>query len=176
MRKVGLKPGSPDYEYVQPTPRTYSYWELALMLIVVIVLSAVAVVAGLSIIFTSNRAGVKRYCMTEGTQGSVALNENDRTIRWYIQYPLAVDVPGNLYIRGPILPGATVADIYLSLCGYPSSLACDLSIPGVLQGIIHELNPGGTPLKPLIVQMNSEPSLYYVESNNITLGWLAIGC
>ncbi len=162
-------------EIVSHPHKVYSKWEIALIIFVVLVVILMAIVAIITIVYTSDAAGVRKYCPPL-TIGSLTLNINDRTIKWYIQYDNSIGTPINLYVNGPILPGMTTAPIYFSLCGYPSSLACDLSVPGVLQGIISELNPGGVPLKPFIEQINSEPSRYYVTINNITQGTLGVLC
>jgi hypothetical protein len=171
---------APEGEKIEliPNPhRSYTKCEIFLILCVVAVLISVAIVAIFAIVYTSNAAGVRTYCLTENdSAGYIRFNQNDRTIAWYVQYPTIVGTPTNLYIKGPILPGATTAALYFSICGSPSSLACDLSVPGVLSGTILELNPGGSPLKPYIEQVNSNPSLYYATSNNVTLGRLSSLC
>jgi len=166
-----------NIELIANPPRHYTKCEIFLIIILVAVLICVAVVAIISIVFNSNEAGVKTYCPSAlGTLGYVSFDSNNRQISWRIQYPNIVGTPSNLYVRGPVLPGATTAGIYFSICGFPSSLACDLSVPGVLSGQIGELNPGGNPLTPIIEQVQGNPSLYYVTSNNITLGGLGTLC
>ncbi len=164
-------------EIIANPPRQYSKWEIFLIVLVVAVLVSVAIVAIFAIVYNSNSAGVRSYCpAANGNLGYVRFNANNRVIDWRIQYPSSIGTPTNLYVHGPVLPGATTAALYFSICGYPSSLACDLSVPGVLSGSIGELNPGGTPLTPIIEQVQGNPSLYYISSNNVTLGGLGAVC
>ncbi len=172
-----IKEGGSSIELIANPPRQYTKCEIFLIIILVTVLICVAIVSIISIVFNSNSAGVRTYCPSvNGTLGYIRFNANNRDIVWRIQYPSVVGTPTNLYIHGPVLPGATTAVLYFSICGYPSSLACDLSVPGVLSGSIGELNPGGTPLTPIIEQVQANPSLYYATINNQTLGGLGVLC
>ncbi len=172
-----LVKGEGSIELIANPPRQYTKCEVFLIIILVVVLALVAIVSIISIVFNSNSAGVKTYCPSAaGNLGYVRFDTNNRVISWRVQYPSSIGTPTNLYVHGPILPGATTAALYFSICGFPSSLACDLSVPGLLSGSISELNPGGSPLTPIIEQIQANPSLYYVTSNNQTLGGLGTLC
>jgi hypothetical protein len=141
-----------------------------------LVVIAVAVVAALTLVFAANGENLQRFCI-EATgpragsgsagvmTGIVSLFSSQREIQWDLQHTALNGAILSLHIRGPVAPGDTFAGLSLALCGTPSSLACDTSVPGVLSGTIVQLNPGGMPLKPFIQAIRKEPWKYYLQVN-----------
>ena len=136
-----------------------------------IVAVAIAVVVAIVVGVTANTNAYQRYLIgaPNGTvNGMMALQSSDRTIEWSLDYLTSIGPILSLHVMGPIPAGLTTAPLALSLCGTPSSLACDLSTAGHLSGIISQLDPGGGPLKPYINAIRAEPWKYYLQINTAT--------
>lgn len=145
-------------------------WGIFLIAISVISIVFLFIVALITVISVSDQVGDKRYC-PQFTPGSIRLNEQGRRISWYFQ----TTGTSSISIYGPTQPGMTTGSLFLPLCGYPSTLVCDLSTPGILQGSIGPTS-GGNSLKPFITPINDQPSLYYINIDNVTVGTLGVGC
>lgn len=132
-----------------------------------LVVIGVAIVAIIAIVYSSNANAVQRYCIqANGTVfGNVRTDVNDRDIQWKVQYTPDMGTVTSLHIMGPIPLGVTDGPLDFALCGSPSSLACDLTVPNYTEGHIYELNPGGTSLKALIQAIRNEPWRYYLQIN-----------
>lgn len=161
-----LKPWS---KYIdQQNQKEKKIWCKALLIVsTVACVILVGIVALVTVVSVSNQVGTKRYCPV-GVLGSIILNEKGTYIQWYFQTTGTQSI--NIY---------TDDLLYLPICGFPSTLACDLSVPGVLQGTITQLNTvslSGQPLQPFITNINSQPSLYFLKIDNVTVGNLGVGC
>lgn len=132
-----------------------------------LVVIAVAIVAIVAIVYSSNANAVQRYCVQANGNvfGYVQTDVNDRDIEWKLQYTPDMGTVVSLHVMGPIPLGLTDGPLDFALCGSPSSLACDLTVPNYTEGHITELNPGGTSLKSLIQAIRNEPWRYYLQIN-----------
>lgn len=155
-------------DYLLEHQKEKKIWCKALLIVsTVVCVILVGIVALVTVVLVSNQTGDKRYCPV-GVLGSIRLNEKGTYIIWYFQTTGTQSI--NIYTGG---------SLYLPICGFPSTLACDLSVPGILQGTITELNTvslSGQPLQPFITNINSEPSLYFLKIDNVTVGNLGVGC
>jgi hypothetical protein len=172
----------PKYTPPSGTPTTTSCKcssSIALGVFAAIIALAISVTVGISVLVTSTSDAYQRYAIealasragSNGTGimiGSVVVQSSDRTIAWNLDYTTDVNAILALYIMGPIPVGQTDAPLALSLCGSPSSLACDLTVAGHLEGLITQLDPGGTPLKPYINAIRATPWRYYLQVNTGT--------
>jgi len=148
-----------------------------LQILTALVAITVATAAIIGIIFSSEQNSLQRFCLTAtGTQevnstsagemiGAISLMTNERMVGWEFQYGDFSGIPIELQIRGPKLPGHKTGPLALALCGVPSSLACDTSVAGQLQGLIDQTGAGGQPLKPTIQAIRDQPWRYYVQVN-----------
>jgi hypothetical protein len=144
-----------------------------------IVVVGVAVTAILSIVFTANSNSIQQYATvsisnSSGAQiiGSTTTDVNSRQVSWYYQYTNPFGPVVYLHILGPIPAGQTIASapLLFSLCGSPSTLACDNTVPNVVQGTANQLSPSGDSLKAVITQMRQYPILYGIEGYGATGG------
>ena len=143
--------------------------------IFVIVLTAlgvigVVIVTILSIIFTSNINATQRYCfITENNtlMGSMTTDYGNRAISWDFQFVSGLEPINNIQIMGPLSPGQTIPPFYFALCGSPSTLACDNTVPNQISQTIEQLSPSGDSLKPLITEMRQNPWVYFLNFNGI---------
>ena len=144
------------------------------MLFGVIVSVLVALCAGAvciaAIIIQANSMAVQRYTLvyctsptnvTSVTTGKMTFDSSGNSIEWEIGYTNVADNPLAIYINGPVPFGQPVGPFDLALCGTPSDLACDISIPGYLHGKIYTYQSIG--LGPSITAIRDFPILYYVE-------------
>ena len=124
----------------------------------------VAVVAIVAIVIVANGNAYQRYCILDETYlGSVLLNSNNREIEWDLQYTIPLNDPVlTVHIFGPIPPGLTDAPLFIPLCGVPSTLACDTSVPAVLKGKLTE-HYSGSGLKTIIREIRAAPTRDYLE-------------
>lgn len=144
-----------------------SCWQVFLIVISVAALVLVGVTAIITVVTVTDQTACKRYC-PQYTPGSISLCEK---ISWYFQ----TTGTSTVQIYGPIQPGMTTGALFLPLCGFPSTLVCDISTPGIIQGSITQTS-GGNSLKPFISAILNQPSLYYLNIDNITVGTFGVGC
>lgn len=152
--------------------------------IFVIVLTAlgvigVVIVTILSIIFTSNINSLQRYCfITENNtlMGSMTTDYGNRAISWDFQFTSGLEPVNYLYIMGPLIPGQTDPPFFFALCGSPSTLACDNTVPNVMSQSITQLSPSGDSLKPLITDIRENPWVYFMSFNGVYLFPLTENC
>lgn len=139
---------------------------VVLAIFTIIVVIAVAVVAIVGIFNSSNASAIQRYCFSgNDVFGSVLTDVNDRTIAWNIQYTPALGTVTSLHILGPTPLGLTEGDLNFALCGSPSTVACDLTMPNQVKDEIKELSPGGSSLKPKIQAIRKEPWRFKLRIN-----------
>lgn len=151
------------------------YLRVVLGIFAALVVIAVAIVAIMGIVYSSNANALHRYCVearglnsTAVLRGAISMDINDRDIRWKLQHTPDLGPVLALHIMGPIPFGIEDGPLDFALCGSPSSLSCDLTVPNYLEGHITELNPGGTGLKSIIQAIRSEPWRYYLSVNTGT--------
>lgn len=135
-----------------------------------LILLAVAGVAIAALVVTADQQSYQRFCMEmtdpsgegNGTAlGYISLRSNEREIEWQFQHHDLSGVPINIYIWGPIPVGQSTGPLAISLCGTPSTLACDISQVGFLKGLINESSPEGDGIKPIINAIRDNPSVFY---------------
>jgi hypothetical protein len=136
----------------------------------VIVVLAVAGVAIAALIVNANYLIVQRNCVSslvnDTFTGLISTNTNGPSFDWDLQYLIGVPTINTIHIYGPIPAGqSTSSTLLIALCGTPSTLACDVSIPSVLKGSVKEYNGAG--VKTLIQSFRERPNAYYVLINGI---------
>ncbi|MDB9801161.1 hypothetical protein OAB94_02165 [Flavobacteriaceae bacterium] len=135
-----------------------------------------AITAIISVVVTADQNSLQRFCVVVTATklntssnghmiGAVSLKSSESKIGWKLQYNDFSGIPIGVSIHGPVQPGLSVAQIAVALCGTPSSLACDTSVAGQLNGEIGETGTGGGPLKPVIQAIRNEPWKYYLQIN-----------
>lgn len=162
------------------TPIRYSVMDRVLQVFTFFVALAVGAVAVVGVIIMSQQDSLQRFCVvargsnevnttsTGEMIGAISLMSNERKVGWELQYGGLANAPVELQIRGPRLPGMPTGPLALALCGVPSTLACDTSVAGVLEGVIDQTGAGGQPLKPIIQAIRDQPWRYYVQANTAT--------
>lgn len=150
-------------------------WDISLAVFAAILVLAIAGVAIAQLVLGSETASEQRICYvaTGDRAGSGSPGEalgmisfflNQREISWYAQYRDLQGIITALTIYGPIPEGQAVTDtIAVPLCGTPSTLVCDTSVPGRLQGTITSFSPGETSLRPVITTIREETVRYYIQ-------------
>lgn len=137
---------------------------IVLAIFTALVVIAVAIVAIIAMVFNSNANALQRYCLVSNeVLGSVSTDVNDRTVAWEMQYLNSMGIIISVHIMGPIPLGVTQGPLDFALCGSPATLACDLTTPNQLKGLIEEYNPGGLGLKSIIQAIRLEPWRFYVQ-------------
>jgi len=126
----------------------------------------VGIVQIVYIVKNSNILALQRYCIINpNAKGDLSIDSSEGDISWYIQYN-AIGPITSIYIMGPIPIGLTTGPLQVALCGAPTTLSCDNSILGVIQGTIN--NYGGASLYPYISAIRYHPTLYYLQINTGT--------
>jgi len=93
-------------------------------------------------------------------RGQLYMNQNQKHVKWDLLYDRLTAITA-LYVMGPI--GQTSSEtgpIALPLCGSPSSLACDLSVPHKVTGEITHQSPGNQSLRDVITKIREAPAFY----------------
>ena len=135
----------------------YACINVALAIFAALIVLALAGVTIAAIILNSNQNSLQRFCFDKPNMlGSLSMWTNERQIGWDLQYRNLSGVVTGLAIHGPIPAGLTDGPLAVALCGLGTTLACDLSTPGVLKDKIIETGTGG-PLKPIIQTIRNEP-------------------
>ena len=151
--------------------------KFTLAVLAAITVIGVAVVAIVSVVIPSYTLSQQCYNIrtTSGNMiGYVLLDSSEEKISWDLQYT-GYSAVNNLYIMGPIAPGTTTTtNIQLALCGYPSTLACDNSVPYMSAQQITAI--GGYSLKPYIQAIRDNPALFFLQLNNATEFPLGFSC
>jgi len=93
-------------------------------------------------------------------RGQLILDSSDKTIEWDLRYTNVDDVPLAVYINGPIPVGLDTGPLDIALCGSPSVVACDTTVPALLRGKIDIYN--GNSLKTYISAIRALPAIYYI--------------
>ena len=173
-RKVGVETYNDSVFYRDKNKKdTTKCMNNSLAVFAAIVIIAVAGVAIAAIIIDAEQNALQRYCIDiddGGLIGAYSINSNDRTMAWEFQHTMAIlNAVTSIHIKGPIPTGSLDGPLTTSLCGVPSTLACDTSVPGELSGIIDQTNPGAVSLKETIKEMRAAIWRYYIEfSDGIT--------
>jgi hypothetical protein len=135
----------------------------------ILVVLAVAGVAIAALVVNANYLIIQRNCVSDSNAtifGLISTDTNGPSFDWDLQYLSSVSPINTVQIRGPIPAGQlTSSTILIALCGTPSTLACDVSIPNILKGSVKEYNGAG--VKTLIQSFREKPNAYYVLINGV---------
>lgn len=106
-------------------------------------------------------------------RGYFQFDSSANTISYYFYTSPALSIVQSIVMRGPIPLLSTVGPVAFSFCGAPASYICDvLTTPGLIQNTgLTQVEPGPNDVRPFILNIRSNPSLYYVEvltANNPT--------
>ncbi len=161
---------APLYEEKDNRIKFY-YWNIFAIIVTVIVVLLAGAVCISVIVIQANSMAVQRYTMqctpSSGNitnaigRGMMWFDSSANSIQWDLRHTNTMDVALAVYINGPIPIGLNDAPLFLPLCGTPSSLACDITIPGFLKDIIY--TQGTTGIGPQITTIRDFPNVYYVE-------------
>lgn len=156
------------YQLLEKRYRTDLLWARFMAILAALSLILVAVVAIVAMVIVANGNAIQRYCVVNDLYlGDVTLNSNNREIEWDLQSTIPLGDPvQTVHIFGPIPPGLTSAPLFLALCGVPSTLACDTSVPSVLTGKLTEQYTGYG-LKNIIRDIRAAPTRYYLEIGTV---------
>lgn len=151
--------------------------KFTLAILAALTVIAVAGIAIASLIVPSNVLAQQCYVIrtvSGDMLGYILLDSSELQITWELQYT-GYGQANTLYILGPIPPGTTsTTNIQLPLCGSPSSLACDNTVPNVLNQQITNID--GYSLKPYIQAIRNNPALFTLQLNNATVFPLGFSC
>ena len=167
---------------------TFTTW----MIIAGIILAALAITTiCIYIAVNTNTDSVVRFCV-EMTPAEVTVNNpsstgelntvirgyfqldsSQNTISYYFYTSPTLSIVQSITLRGPIPLLSTVGPVLFSFCGAPATYICDvLTTPGLIQNTgMTQVEPGPNDSRPFILDIRSNPSLYYVEvltANNPT--------
>ena len=157
------------YGFLEKRYRNDLYWGRFMSVLAAISLILVAVVAIVAMVIVANGNAYQRNSLlSDMFSGSFILNSNDRTVEWDIQHSIDMGDPvQTLQIMGPIPAGQTDGPLFLPLCGVPSTLACDTSVPFVLQDKLTEQSTGYG-LKNIIRDIRAAPTRYYFQVGTVS--------
>lgn len=131
-----------------------------------------------SVVFSASQNGIQRFCgeaLPENVvpgPGEVGnkvpveflLDSTSNEISYRIRYPNTLSAIQAVHVRGPIPIGSETGNLKFPLCGSPSSTVCDITTtPGEIVGTLVQIDPGGTDVRPEILNIRKEPLLYYIE-------------
>jgi len=163
-------------------PFVWTFTSVMQILGIIMVALAIATV-GIYIAVSTNVDGVVRFCVELNTN-QVALNNPNSTgevgnvMRGYIQLDSSANAisynfyssPGlsliqSIHMRGPIGLLSNVGPIAFSLCGFPALYICDvMTTPGLVSNPgLQQVEPGPNDVRPYILAIRDNPSLYYIE-------------
>lgn len=93
-------------------------------------------------------------------RGQLKMNQNQKTIIWDFVYD-RLDTITTIFIIGPIGQTSTeTGPVKLTLCGQPSTMACDVSIPFKVKGEITQKMPEHGTLREVITTIRKTPAFY----------------
>lgn len=146
----------------------FYHWNIFAVIITVIAVLLAGAVCISAIVIQANSMAVARYtiqCTSDNITGVAFgmtwFDSSSNFIQWDIRYTNIMNNVLAIYINGPIPVALNTGPLFIPLCGTPSSLACDTSIPGLLQGKINMAGNSG--LGPQITTIRDFPILYYYE-------------
>lgn len=154
----------------QPCDKVFCF-KAFIMVFLIIAILAVAGVAIAALVVNANYLIVQRNCVSSsdvnGTfTGLISTDTNGPSFDWDLQYLIGSPTTNTIHIYGPIPAGqSTSSTLLIALCGTPSTLACDVSIPSVLKGSVKEYN--GVGVKTMIQSFRERPNAYYVLINGV---------
>lgn len=95
-------------------------------------------------------------------QGQIKMNQNQKTVEWDLVYDRLAAVI-SIKIYGPIGETSTeIGPLAIALCGPPSSLSCDVSVPRRVKGKIDHKMPGHKSLRQTITTLREHWAFYKV--------------
>ncbi len=135
------------------------------------------------VVVSSNEDAIVRFCvemtpaevtvnnpLDTGEVGTVIrgyfqLDSSSNTISYYFYTSPTLSIVQSITLRGPIPLLSTVGPVLFSFCGAPATYICDvLTTPGLIQNTgMTQVEPGPNDVRPFILDIRSNPSLYYVE-------------
>ena len=167
---------------------TFTTW----MIIAGIILAALAITTiCIYIAVNTNTDSIVRFCV-EMTPAEVTVNNpsntgelntvirgyfqldsSQNTISYYFYTSPTLSIVQSITLRGPIPLLSTVGPVLFSFCGAPATYICNvLTTPGLIQNTgMTQVEPGPNDARPFILDIRSNPSLYYIEvltANNPT--------
>ena len=137
-----------------------------LVAVAFILMAGVAIAA---LVVNANGQALQRYAVIgNGFTGQISMDINSGQLSWSLQYVPPQGAVNTFYIMGPIPPGSSTGPLDLAVCGSPSSLACDNSVPYVLKGSIMQYGSSGLVNYMTVIRQN--PAFFYVLINgNVTV-------
>lgn len=95
-------------------------------------------------------------------QGQVTMNQNQKTIEWDFVYDRLASIM-SIKIFGPIGETSTeMGPLTIALCGPPSTLVCDDSVPRRIKGKINHKMPGYQSLRQTITAIRKRRGFYKI--------------
>ena len=135
-------------------------WDKGIDTLVVITVLAGVVCAIFAAIFANN-VGVKQTYLIGVTNGPplmrgilVTDSESD-SISYDLKYHNTLAPIMSLALVGPIDINTGDGPVFIALCGLPSLIVCDTTIPNTLSGSIRETSPGGDSLRVKIQDLRA---------------------
>lgn len=152
---------------------TVAGWKLCMQVTSLILVICAIVVVVIAVIVGANSNSIQRYCLSSVP---VTGNADPSGNMWgYIQMDVNADnIAYNLYytnlsslvsikIYGPLLPPASSASIYFSICG--DTISCSPPTGGFINGTLDYIYVSGVVEDPysFMVNVRANPALYYVQ-------------
>lgn len=150
------------------------------MLITLLFVILALVVVLISLFRSSDADNITRFCIRATPdavvpgpgeagaylEGTFELNTETNLIKYYFYFPTTMSQITSIVVMGPRQAGQDNGPEYFSLCGAPNLVqVCDvLSVPGLVEGTLTQLQPGAQDNRPAILAIRAQPSpLYYIE-------------
>lgn len=152
--------------YAKKTTNDTTYClKMTIGFLMAIVVAAVAGVAIAALVVNANYLVIQRNCVSnDNFLGFITTDKNGPSFVWDLQFTIGTPTINTIHIMGPILPGYNSSGtLFIALCGTPSTLACDLSVPFQVKGSVNEYNGAG--VNTLINTFREKPNAYYVLVN-----------
>jgi hypothetical protein len=152
-----------------------SPWIVFLMwcALILAALALIAVIIGS--VVSNNQDGIQRYyvqTMVPSVEGGGAIVDGQLTadltaspIQFsFLFYYYNTSLITAIVVRGPRLPGQrTGAPLLFDLCGAAAPVCDVTTVPGAVGAVVTVIQPGSAEVRPYIIDIRSNPTLYYLE-------------
>ena len=119
------------------------------------------VAAAIAAAVFANNVGVKQTYLVGSTEvdplvrGLVVTDSGSDEISYDLAYKDSIAPIYSIAIVGPLNINTNDGPIHVALCGAPSLVACDISVPNTLQGSIRMTSPAGGSLRVKISDLRT---------------------
>lgn len=135
-------------------------WDKIIDTVVVFTVLAAICVAILAAIFANNVGVEQTYLVGSADvdpliRGVIVSDSAEDKIRYDLKYKGSVAPIYSIAIVGPLNINSNDGPVHIALCGPPSLVACDISLPNIVQGTLKETSPHGGSLRVKISDLRT---------------------